>query len=316
MWFRPTARWCRAATTARTRVLARLPMSRVPRSPCVSGWTTTATWSRRLTRPAVRLLGAPSRSNLPRAMVSPIRLTSFHARQRCCASRGTTWGTWLTSTNPSGAASAWTVSPITPSAFGAGLSDLVCPSVSLCVGAGGANVFASSNPTGGAAAWTGFSAGAAAAPAGLHVACPSVSLCVAVDGSGDALTSNNPAGGAPAWSTAHVDGGTRISAVSCPSTALCVAVDVAGNAIVGSATPTAAQTRALLRPQLRPHGRKAKIAGPAAKPRLLILDHCTGGSSGALRGTRFANTLARPRESGGLKSWSRGAPGRSRPPAR
>ena len=65
MWFRPIARWSRAATTAWTRVLDRLPMSRVPRSPCASAWTTTGTWSRRRTRPAVRLPGAPSRSNVP-----------------------------------------------------------------------------------------------------------------------------------------------------------------------------------------------------------------------------------------------------------
>jgi hypothetical protein len=111
---------------------------------------------------------------------------------------------------------------------GALLSDVSCPSASLCVAADyRGNVVTSTDPSGGASAWTmarvdditGLSA----------VSCPSSSLCAATELSpGRYAVSTDPAGGTDAWSFrgSHdylAEG--EITGISCASTSLCVAVD-------------------------------------------------------------------------------------------
>ena len=62
----------------------------------------------------------------------------------------------------------------------ASLSDLSCPSTSLCVATDSAgNVATSTNPTGGASAWTTTRVDDAYAVHGIS--CPTTSLCVATD---------------------------------------------------------------------------------------------------------------------------------------
>jgi hypothetical protein len=140
-------------------------------------------------------------------------------------------GNALTSTDPTGGASAWSTIPVAGR-----LQSVSCPSAVLCVAVGSAgNVLTSTNPTGGPGAWTVAKADGSNDLSG--VSCPSASLCVAVDREGNVLTSTNPAGGSGAWTATRVDGSNNLSGVSCASAALCVAVDQAGNA-VASTDPT------------------------------------------------------------------------------
>ena len=142
-------------------------------------------------------------------------------------------GNVITSTNPTGGASAWTVTNLD---YGNNISAVTCPSTSLCVATDSdGDVITSTNPTGGAAAWTvthvdknnGINA----------VTCASTSLCVATDDDGDVITSTNPTGGPAAWTLTHVDKNKSINAVTCPSTSLCVATDSAGD-VITSTNPT------------------------------------------------------------------------------
>jgi hypothetical protein len=150
-------------------------------------------------------------------------------------------GNVVTSSNPTGGASAWTVVHVVAS-FLTGVS---CPTVDLCIAVdGNGNVVTSSKPSGAAADWTVSHVDGNWLSA---ISCPSSSLCVAVDIVGNVVTSSNPTGGSGAWKVAHVDGSSCIvsetgapcflSSVSCPSVDLCVAADESGN-VVTSTKPT------------------------------------------------------------------------------
>ncbi len=152
---------------------------------------------------------------------------------------------FVTSTDPTGGASAWTVSEI-PGLGGPGA--VSCPSVSLCVGVDGFDVASSTNPTGGVGAWR-VSQVESAYPVVVTqdslegISCPSVSFCVAVDFFGDALTSTDPTGGVSAWTRTRVSPTTLyLRGVSCPSASLCVAVDGVG--FVASSTDPSGGTSA------------------------------------------------------------------------
>jgi len=156
------------------------------------------------------------------------------------------YGDVVTSTNPTGGASAWTVTnidnsaPETPFSLPNALNAVSCPSPagSLCVAVGEGGIYASSKPAGGAGAWL------AAGGVGAHghaVSCPSASFCVASFGYyGEVLTSNDPTGGAVAWKAAQVDGSHQVIGLSCPSESLCVGVDEAGN-VITSTHPSAGE---------------------------------------------------------------------------
>ena len=155
-------------------------------------------------------------------------------------------GNVVTSVDPTGPASAWTVSRV---ATGAELAAVSCASASLCVAAGGGVVLTSTRPTGGPGAWTvghlNLSANA--------VSCRSASLCVAVGSAGRAVISTDPTGGTAAWTPVQVptsvpaecgkngpgmDCQADLEGVSCPSVSLCVAVDSADNSVGDVITST------------------------------------------------------------------------------
>ncbi len=127
-------------------------------------------------------------------------------------------GNVVSSTNPTGGASAWSVAKV-----GDEFNAISCGSPQLCVAVGaGGDAAASTNPAGGAGAWTVNDAdGSNALQA---ISCPSAQLCVAVDNYGNAVSSTAPAASAGTWRVVNMDGTNSLSAVSCPSSLLCVAV--------------------------------------------------------------------------------------------
>ena len=154
-------------------------------------------------------------------------------------------GDVVTSTDPTGGPSAWSVAKIdsqpeppytTPNA----LNEVSCPQPvgSLCVAVGASGIFISTDPTEGAGAWTQTSS-----VAHVHaVSCPTASLCVASFGYyGELLISTDPTGGAGAWKAVQVDGSNPIRALSCPTESLCVGLDEAGS-LLTSTDPTGSST--------------------------------------------------------------------------
>ena len=143
---------------------------------------------------------------------------------------------WI-STNPTGGASAWTATTL-PATTGTvtALTDIACPSTTLCVATGTTgSLFTSTNPTGGASAWTKTTVGTRRL---MGVSCPSTTLCVVVGyKSGYVFTSTNPAGGASAWTSATITGPPHFTAVNCPTTTLCVAGTSTGK-LYTSTNPT------------------------------------------------------------------------------
>ena len=141
----------------------------------------------------------------------------------------------LTSTNPTGDATAWSSADVDPEPNFPSLTDISCPSTSLCVASAsdrtGGNLAISTNPTGGASAWTLTNVDPQREPTG--VTCASTSLCVAFDSVGNVMTSTNPTGGPAAWTISSA--GLYQTNATCPSTSLCVAVD--GSHILSSTTP-------------------------------------------------------------------------------
>ena len=150
----------------------------------------------------------------------------------------------LSSTNPTGPRTAWTLATVDPQA--ASLQAISCPSMRLCVAVDASgNVVSSKTPAGAAGTW--------------HLAhvdheqltsisCPSTTLCVALDVAGYALTSTNPAGGPSAWQRAQIDPNGHGGSISCPNAGLCVAEEIVGNAavvpddIVSTTKPTGTST--------------------------------------------------------------------------
>jgi hypothetical protein len=164
----------------------------------------------------------------------------------------------VTSTDPSGGASAWSVANIPPAGSGELGADLLaptCPSVSLCLIpiAYGSGAISSRQPDR-AAGWSLLSWFPA-----LEVSCPSTRLCVGGTAAETGVVSYDPLGGQAAWRTTIDRDGGLVDA-SCPSMALCVAVDDAGYVIVGTPTPSRAELRRLLAEQLgaRPNRRSTR----------------------------------------------------------
>lgn len=133
-------------------------------------------------------------------------------------------GNVLTSNDPTGGAGAWTVTHVVADGF----SGVSCPSVSLCIVAGGSGVMSSTNPTGGASAWLSQEGADRDGYSFDQVACASPSLCIATESDGKIAESSDPTGGAGAWtSTKEVDGTNGLSGASCPSESLCFVTDEA-----------------------------------------------------------------------------------------
>jgi len=219
----------------------------------------------------------------PLTWAAPVHVDGHIVSRVSCPSNGLCVGVdesgnVVTSSNPTGGATAWTVINVDGSNYIGGVS---C-TTGLCVAVDNfGNVVTSTNPTGGATAWTvthvdgsNFLDGVSCPSAGLCVAvdqsgnvvtstnptggasawtvtnlggflegvsCPISALCVAVNGTGNVLTSTNPTGGATAWAVTSVDGSNSMDGVSCPSSGLCVTVDQSGN-VVTSSNPTGGAT--------------------------------------------------------------------------
>jgi hypothetical protein len=147
----------------------------------------------------------------------------------CIASDGA--GNVLTSKDPTGGASAWTLRRVVhvESAPPTALEDLSCPSTMRCLGLyrHGTDYADVNYDAFGEGSWNPVSIDGVKPPP--SVSCPSSSpLCVTADATG----------------------------ISCPSTQLCVAVDEAGNAIIGEARPLSiSRIKVLLRAAARPRRR-------------------------------------------------------------
>jgi hypothetical protein len=151
-------------------------------------------------------------------------------------------GLIYTATNPTGEASAWTVTDLDGSGPNTHLYGISCPTVSFCAAsAGGAKVVTTTNPTGGAAAWTKTQL---RGPMELRgISCASAAFCVAVGDDGEGIRpeltdqallagSTAPLGGA--WNVAPMPGRQSLFGISCPSASLCVSGDTLGNLLVSS----------------------------------------------------------------------------------
>jgi hypothetical protein len=172
----------------------------------------------------------------------------------CVAADGGDPANIVTSTNPTGGASAWKVTKI-----GGLLTSVTCSSTSFCVAAGTEH-YVSTNPTGGASAWkaTGAQAGGGVFS---DVACPTAKTCVAV-GYGDSSTGLATASANPRASTDWLEvalqptpaypGEGVLDGVSCLSGVFCVAVDSADNAYSSN------------RPAHGAWGAADKIGGPSS----------------------------------------------------
>jgi hypothetical protein len=148
----------------------------------------------------------------------------------CIAGDGS--GDILSSTNPAGGKSAWSMTSISPT-DGPTVTQISCPSTSLCLGLGD-TLLNYTDPTGGTSAW----AQSDIDPQNIlgTLSCPSVSLCVATD-VGDILTSTDPTGGPGDWAKTPIGQSTIAYGMSCPSVSLCVATATQGD-ILSSTNPT------------------------------------------------------------------------------
>jgi hypothetical protein len=172
----------------------------------------------------------------PRPEPQPIAAISCPSASLCVA--GDDGGNILSSTNPTGGASAWRKTKVDTASDIPFLGPVSCPSVSLCVAVDiNGNILSSTDPTGGNSAWrrtkirSGSTTGEGSALDALS--CPSVSLCVTGDADGHIFTSTDPTGPASAWRRTNV----ALDAVSCPSVSLCVGT-TGGADVVTSTNPT------------------------------------------------------------------------------
>jgi hypothetical protein len=147
---------------------------------------------------------------------------------------GYTSGKVLTSTNPTGGASAWRVTQLDETLDLRGVS---CGTPTLCVAvAQQGRLLVSTNPTGGASAWREL--GTPGGPGDLQgVSCVATALCVAGNAGGNLLTSAEPTV-ASTWGEANAGSSVQVTGVSCLTSRQCVAVDNNGD-VITSTDPTA-----------------------------------------------------------------------------
>ncbi len=199
-------------------------------------------------------------------------------------------GDVVTSTDPTGVGSAWSVAYVDRNAESgltgldpqAAIGEVSCPSVSFCAASDPTGeVLTSQDPTGGASAWRLSRATprvlGAPEPASMHsLVCPSMSFCAGLRSalstnselsSSEVALTNNPLNGAE-WTRVVIDRVGSLNAISCPTSSLCVAVDGAGNVVVGRVQPppTRAQVQARLRTEITPRG-KASLIGELLRHR-------------------------------------------------
>lgn len=150
----------------------------------------------------------------------------------------------ITSTDPTGPASAWHSAEVNGgfNAVGGAFNTvgLSCPTTRLCVAVTGfgAQVLSSTDPLGGSRAWRsrtiGGELGGGGGPSegGGGVSCATTRLCVAVFGlSNTVLTSTDPTGGAGSWVASQIRGTDDLFSLSCPASTLCAAGAAGGNVL-------------------------------------------------------------------------------------
>jgi hypothetical protein len=130
----------------------------------------------------------------------------------------------VTSTDPTGGASAWTETNLAglvgvPS----GLTSVSCPSTHFCaIATGGGEILTSHDPTGGPVAWK-----ASSTPASLSdLVCVTARLCVAIN-SQMYYASAHPAAGKHAWRSVYRSG-LQLERIACASAHLCIATGALG----------------------------------------------------------------------------------------
>ena len=235
----PSARLCVAVDNAGYELTSRDPAAR------------RSSWHERLVDTP------PSPSSNPLDNIRGHQLTGIScASSRLCVALDRA-GSVVTSSDPGAEHAHWRYVRFDPathqllslSFFAAGIS---CPTVALCVIAGGRGVVWSRSPAGGAAAWRGAVLEPNPFPSGPTlngITCASASMCAAIDVEGNAFVSGDPSGGSGAWKSGLVDPGAMdplpagvtppaVTGVACPSRRLCVAVDFLGD-VVWSASPLA-----------------------------------------------------------------------------
>ncbi|MGB8197292.1 MAG: hypothetical protein WCF25_09845, partial [Acidimicrobiales bacterium] len=144
-------------------------------------------------------------------------------------------GDVVTSSNPGGGASAWTISPIDVELgdIPIYLDGISCPTTSFCAAFDyEGNVLTSTDPSGGTTAWN--SVFSDVGGTWTSISCTSASFCAAVDYDGNAFTSSDPTGGVSAWNSVSLDAGQYLNAISCPAVTFCAAIDTFGTAFVSN----------------------------------------------------------------------------------
>jgi hypothetical protein len=141
-----------------------------------------------------------------------------------------TSGKVLTSTNPTGPASAWKVTQLDETLDLRGVS---CGTPTLCVAvAEQGRLLVSTDPTGGASAWREL--GTPGGPGDLQgVSCAATVLCVAGNAGGNLLSSANPTA-ASTWEEADGGSSVQVTGVSCLPSKQCLAVDNNGDALASN----------------------------------------------------------------------------------
>ena len=148
-------------------------------------------------------------------------------RESLCVAVDTS-GDVVTSTDPTGGASAWTVTEVGVD----GPAAVSCPSAGLCVAADDhSDVWTSTDPTGGASAWTVTNVDSPIPGGFAPCSEPGDPLECVLSRRGSLFrprrvdesvwTSTDPTGGASAWTMSDPLAGYP-GALSCPSTSLCV----------------------------------------------------------------------------------------------
>jgi hypothetical protein len=141
-------------------------------------------------------------------------------------------------TNPTGPASAWTLTTV---GSGVLLDSVSCATATLCV-IGGTNAYYATDPTGGATAWKATAALSPGSSVIASLACNTVKLCVGVGygNSGAGLSVGTAAPSTTTWSQGLIGSdppaqhASVVDSVACPERNFCVAVDGGSNAYATS----------------------------------------------------------------------------------
>lgn len=145
-------------------------------------------------------------------------------------------GSVYVSTDPTGGASAWSVTDVNEGRNATHLTAVSCPSASLCVAVSGGygeaagRILTSPDPASGR--WQTTQLGDS--PDLRGVSCATPSLCVAVAKEGRIFVSGDPTGGTSAWREASSPTPRDLFAVSCVAALLCAAGDAGGNILTST----------------------------------------------------------------------------------